>query len=303
MLPLSNLSNKIFYLYRHIRLDTNQPFYIGIGTKNLNATCYSKMYTRGHAHSPSKRTVLWQNIYKKSGKQMQVDILFETNDVELIKQKEIEFIQLYKRHDCCGGTLTNHTNGGDGINGFVLSATGRLKKSVMYTGAKNPFYNKVHSAETIRHLSEFNILHGKKGKDHLSFGKSRPQKIKDILSVTATNRWNNGTLHLPPVLTGIQNTSSKLILAISPDNKLKFLVPGCIKPFCQTHFLSHDYYKRFLDKGKCYSKKPSVSKGASLNTIGWQFYYMGQCTDLNLKQIQTKIQQDDSNSIVVIYKP
>lgn len=33
-----------YYLYRHIRLDKNQPFYIGIGTKpNWNGSDFNKM--------------------------------------------------------------------------------------------------------------------------------------------------------------------------------------------------------------------------------------------------------------------
>ena len=31
---------KMAYVYRHIRLDKNEPFYIGVGTKTPNFACF-----------------------------------------------------------------------------------------------------------------------------------------------------------------------------------------------------------------------------------------------------------------------
>lgn len=43
-----------YYLYRHIRLDKNEPFYIGIGTKNKHKYPYfrakSKAERNKHSH-------------------------------------------------------------------------------------------------------------------------------------------------------------------------------------------------------------------------------------------------------------
>ena len=41
------------YVYRHIRLDTNQPFYIGIGS--------DKNYFRANQKTSSKRNSYWVN--------------------------------------------------------------------------------------------------------------------------------------------------------------------------------------------------------------------------------------------------
>jgi hypothetical protein len=46
------------YLYRHIRLDKNEPFYIGIGY-NIN-----KKYKR--AHEVINRNQYWKNITSKT---------------------------------------------------------------------------------------------------------------------------------------------------------------------------------------------------------------------------------------------
>lgn len=79
------------FLYRHIRTDTNQPFYIGIGTKaNNHGNTIKQEFLR--AYRPFDRTKLWKN-YAANG--YEVEILYEADDHSEILQKEIEFIKLY----------------------------------------------------------------------------------------------------------------------------------------------------------------------------------------------------------------
>jgi len=87
-------------LYRHIRLDTNTPFYIGIGQDEKRA--YDKHHRNDH----------WKRIVKKHG--YKVHIMMDDLTWEEACQKEIEFIQLYGRKDLGLGTLVNMTDGGDG---------------------------------------------------------------------------------------------------------------------------------------------------------------------------------------------
>ena len=47
-----------YYLYRHIRLDKNEPFYIGIGTKEERYKSFEMIYKR--AFSKKKRNIIWQ---------------------------------------------------------------------------------------------------------------------------------------------------------------------------------------------------------------------------------------------------
>src|SRR6478609_1889133 len=90
------------YLYRHIRLDTGEPFYIGVGTapKN-NVFTFFNNYKRAFSHH--SRTNHWHNIVNLTD--YEVEILLESDDYEFIKQKEIEFIALYGRADKGEGTL------------------------------------------------------------------------------------------------------------------------------------------------------------------------------------------------------
>ncbi len=101
-----------YYLYRHIRLDKNEPFYVGIGTKQ-------KCSEYGRAFSKIKRNIFWKRIVEKTD--YEVEILLESDDYEFIKQKEIEFIALHGRRDLGKGGLTNLTDGGDGSMGRVFT--------------------------------------------------------------------------------------------------------------------------------------------------------------------------------------
>lgn len=107
---------KKYYIYRHIRLDTNKPFYIGVGTVDGR-----DLYKRAFSYSISaKRSLKWYNIFNKTD--VSVDIIFQSNNREEIFLKEIEFISLYKR-ESEGGSLVNNSLGGRGTGGAILNLT------------------------------------------------------------------------------------------------------------------------------------------------------------------------------------
>ena len=99
------------YVYRHIRLDTNQPFYIGIGSDD------SGKYKR--AYNKSKRNIFWKRISIKSD--YKIDIVLDGLTWEEACQKEKELIALYGRYNNNLGTLCNLTDGGDGTLGAIQS--------------------------------------------------------------------------------------------------------------------------------------------------------------------------------------
>lgn len=98
-----------YYLYRHIRLDNNQVFYIGIGKKCKTGRKFK--YKR--AYDFTQRSKFWKRIYNKSRKNIKVEFLLESNDKNFIKLKEIEFVTLYGRRNLGLGNLVNLTPGGD----------------------------------------------------------------------------------------------------------------------------------------------------------------------------------------------
>lgn len=93
------------YLYRHIRLDKNEPFYIGVATHLKRA--YDKS---------SRKNKIWKSIIAKTD--YRVEILFDDLTREQALEKEIEFISFYGRIDLKTGSLANYTNGGEELNGL-----------------------------------------------------------------------------------------------------------------------------------------------------------------------------------------
>ena len=77
------------YLYRHIRLDKNEPFYIGIGSDNV--------YKR--ANDKKGRNKIWYDIAAKTD--YEVEILFDNISWDNACKKEIEFISLYGKKAKC----------------------------------------------------------------------------------------------------------------------------------------------------------------------------------------------------------
>ena len=149
------------YLYRHIRLDKNEPFYIGIGSDN--------QYIR--ANSKHNRNNIWKSIINKSD--YIVEILLDDLTWQQACNKEIEFISLYGRKDNNTGILTNLTNGGDGSLGVIVSEETLKKRSVKLSGINNPQYGKTFSKEYREKLSKAKL------------GKSRdPEVMKKIHEAT-----------------------------------------------------------------------------------------------------------------------
>lgn len=139
-----------WYVYRHIRLDKNLPFYIGIGNK--------KDFGRAYEFKSDKRNQYWYRIYQKTN--IEVEILFEGLTKEQAVKKEKEFITLYGRVDNNTGILTNMTDGGDGVFGRITTNELREKFSATKKGKLNPQYGKVVSQETRQKRS--NSLKGQK---------------------------------------------------------------------------------------------------------------------------------------------
>lgn len=124
-----------WYVYRHIRLDKDEPFYIGIGNK-VN-------YARAHEKDPSKRNIIWNRIVSKSS--YEVDIIFDGLTKNEASEKEKEFITLYGRIDLETGCLCNMTDGGDGIWNCIRSEETKEKLRIQKIGSKNPMFGKKQS--------------------------------------------------------------------------------------------------------------------------------------------------------------
>jgi hypothetical protein len=111
----TNMISKSTYIYRHIRLDKNEPFYIGIGTDSKYQRAYSKQ----------SRNIFWNRVVSKTD--YEVEILLDNLTKDEAKIKEIEFIALYGKKIDKTGILTNISDGGDGNSGGKHTEEAKLK--------------------------------------------------------------------------------------------------------------------------------------------------------------------------------
>jgi hypothetical protein len=129
-------------VYRHIRLDKNEPFYIGIGEKENRA--YTKRARNHH----------WHHIVKNTDYKIQ--ILFDDLTWEKACEKEIELIKIYGRKDLGLGTLVNLTDGGEGQLGKTSWNKGKKTSEETIKKMKS----KIVSEETIKKISESHKKNG-----------------------------------------------------------------------------------------------------------------------------------------------
>lgn len=135
-----------FYIYKHIRPDTKEVFYIGKGNTSKNS--HEERYK-----TSSGRNKMWRSIVAKNNGVFIPEIICYCDTEEEVNKLEIEYISKYGRF-INGGTLCNMTDGGDGSVGLIISEETRNKLRKRFSGEKHPNYGKKLSKETCLKKSE-----------------------------------------------------------------------------------------------------------------------------------------------------
>lgn len=148
------------YVYRHIRLDKNEPFYIGIGNDEKNYSRAKERYNRNG---------LWKIIANKS--EIEVEILVDGLTYKEAQEKEKEFIALYGRMNNNTGILTNLTDGGEGTIGIVVSENTRQKLSIAHKG------NKSKTGQKLSEETKLKMSMSRKGKKLPAFSEEHRKKL------------------------------------------------------------------------------------------------------------------------------
>ena len=160
-------------VYEHLRNDTNEVFYVGIGVKE------------GRAFEKHGRNPHWHNIVNKAG--YTVNIVYKDIEHDEAKQIEILLIEKYGRKDLGLGNLVNMTDGGEGALGVIISEETRQKLSKANKG-------KPKSEEHIKKISEANkgktlseetrqkMSERQKGEKHHNFGKATSEEVRKKMS-------------------------------------------------------------------------------------------------------------------------
>lgn len=133
---------KLFRLYRHIRPDTDEVFYIGIGNYKR-----STEFKKG-------RNKHWKNVYDLNNKSIIVEELLTDMTWEQACEKEKWWIALYGRRDKGKGTLVNMTDGGEGGYGRMKTSETIKKFRETMSTKVHPMKGKTHTAEARAKIAE-----------------------------------------------------------------------------------------------------------------------------------------------------
>lgn len=184
-----------YYCYRHIRLDKNEVFYIGIAEKknkkyfNSYKDEYKRAFSKKRGNNHHFNNIVKSIFYE-------VEIIFECNSFEEICKKEIEFIKLYGRADLKLGFLTNLTNGGSGEGFRNKKHSKSTKEKISEARVKQIFTEEVKQKRRVNSAKA--IREQRKGKSFEEiFGIEKSKEIKQKISNTSkgTLPWNTGKKH------------------------------------------------------------------------------------------------------------
>jgi hypothetical protein len=167
-----------FYIYKHIRPDTGEVFYIGKGNTSKNS--HEARYK-----TASGRNKIWKSIVAKNNGVFIPEIICYCDTEEEVNELEKHYISLYGRRNLNKGTLCNLTDGADGSFGIKVSDETRKKLSIAFSGEKHPNFGKKLSKETCLKKSET-----LKNSDKNLRGKKLPDWWKDKIRETKIGELN-----------------------------------------------------------------------------------------------------------------
>jgi hypothetical protein len=175
------------YLYRHIRLDKNEPFYIGIGSDSK----YRRAFEKG------RRNKVWNDIVNKTD--YEVEILMDGLSWEQACEKEKEFISIYGRKNINNGTLANLTDGGEGALNriYVTSEETKRKLSIAHTGKKysedqRKMFSEIRKGIKLSEKHIQSLKEAAKKRDYKKQGKDCVDKILKSMNVSPILVYKDG---------------------------------------------------------------------------------------------------------------
>ena len=302
-----------YYLYSHIRLDKNEPFYIGLGCKKDNKSfkTFESEYYR--AYTKNGRNNTWNGITSRT--QYDVNILMESDDKSFIEQKEIEFIALYGRLCLSTGTLANLHRGGNFKSGHKLSEEQRMNISVRQTGSKHRNAIKIYQTntekifETISEASKFFNL------DHSSISDMTKGLARNTLGIMLYDDYLNNNYRAftfvdkteTPVIDVITKKVYKSIVEASKDtgvsvSKLRDYLKGvCTNP---TSLIKVEDYEKGLTPSTLFSGRKKEREVYNIETKETykNVNEANEKTGISIHELYHKLGGSSVNNTCLIYK-
>jgi hypothetical protein len=186
-----------YFVYTHIRLDTNQIFYIGVGTFEEEKKTFKSRHRR--AYDKYGRSKYWKNIVKHVNGNYIVNVIekyYPTRNAAF--QQEVEMVKTIGRRDLGLGSLVNLTDGGDG--GINPSAETRKKLSdLQKERMKDPEYKR-RVAESKKNNPITSYMKGKTWEE--TFGEEEAKRMKENLRENNLNMPQEKRDKISKTLTG-----------------------------------------------------------------------------------------------------
>jgi hypothetical protein len=162
-------------VYQHIRKDSNQVFYVGIGN------------TPKRAHSLSGRNKHWHNIVNRAG--YFIEILLKDISIDLAKDYEEFLISFYGRYDKKAGPLVNMTDGGQFSNPNKGKKLGKRSEEVIKK-IKDSWTDKRKQSYSEKYSGSNSYWYGKKGLGTPMYGKKQSKKHNDSIKAYMNSNRN-----------------------------------------------------------------------------------------------------------------
>lgn len=154
------MSNK-FYVYELWNPITNLPFYVGKGSYSRKLSSRNRLTehlyeAKAALDKKRKRNHKINTILKilRDGYNIIFKVVFESDDEDKILLKEKELIKLYGRRDNRTGILTNLTDGGEGVSGFIYPEWMKKIIGKRRKGVGNGMFGRKHSEESKKKMSD-----------------------------------------------------------------------------------------------------------------------------------------------------
>lgn len=237
-----------FCVYRHIRPDKDEPFYIGIGD-------YKRPY-----NFVTGRNRYWKSVFNINKGNIIVEIMLDELSWEKACESETWWISFYGRSDESKGPLVNMTSGGEGAYGRkkTVESINKYKQTMLEKGI-NPKIGYKHTAEAIKKISEAGKR--KKSPEEIekcrigNIGKKRsPETMKKLREI-----WNNR----PP----LSEETKRKLSEIRKGKSVREDVKSKISKTLKGHYVSESTKKLMSENSTVKRKVINIITGTVYSSI------------------------------------
>jgi hypothetical protein len=217
------------YIYKHIRPDTNEVFYIGVGVDERRI------------NSNQSRNKFWKNIVNKHG--IIREIIEDNLSWDDAIKREQYWIKFYGRKNNNTGRLCNMTDGGEGSYGRILSNETKQKISESNKGKKMTNEQKIKISEGNKGKPKPKPKDFSEKMRNITTGKVRTEESKIKQSITTKKTLSKIKDRLKEKSKGIKNSNAVRYFLFDVINSKEIEIDGYKTVLDYYNIISHQSKK------------------------------------------------------------